>query len=85
MICPGPSLDELKARAEQLRSAIEAIQLPVDGGIYQPAASIGGCLTQDVAAEGTATRLVDTADQQLYRAKAEGRNRVRVVTSDDES
>ena len=73
------------ARAEQLLSAIEAIQLPVDGGIYQPTASIGGCLTQDVAAEGTATRLVDAADQQLYRAKSEGRNRVRVVTSDDES
>jgi diguanylate cyclase (GGDEF)-like protein len=85
VICPGRSLDELKARAEQLRSAIEAIQLPVDGGIYQPTASIGGCLTQDVAAEGTATRLVDAADQQLYRAKSEGRNCVRVVTSDDES
>jgi diguanylate cyclase (GGDEF)-like protein len=83
VICPGLSLDELHARAEELRLAIAAIELPVDGGTYQPTVSIGGCLSQEAASESGATGLVDTADQQLYRAKSEGRNRVRVASFDE--
>jgi diguanylate cyclase (GGDEF)-like protein len=85
VICPGLSLEELRDRAEKLRAAIAAIEFPVESGAYHPTVSIGGCLLQGPAGEQAATEMVAMADQQLYRAKSEGRNRVCVVAPDDEA
>jgi diguanylate cyclase (GGDEF)-like protein len=79
VICPGIDLEELARRAEALRAAVAAIELPHDSGVYNPTASIGGCLVDRVSGADAARKLIDTADRQMYRAKSEGRNRVCVV------
>jgi diguanylate cyclase (GGDEF)-like protein len=81
VICPGLSVEELRDRAERLRVAIAEIELPVASEVYRPTVSIGGCLVQDATVVGLAETLVDTADQQLYRAKAEGRDQVQVAAA----
>lgn len=55
--------------AEDLRAAIEAIESPV-----QVTASFGVCATESAPAD--AATLMKAADDALYRAKREGRNRV---------
>lgn len=75
-ILPETDLDGGVKVAEGLRTALEGLQLP-----HQGAAS--GRVTVSIGAAGlvpssehTAESLVQSADQQLYRAKSEGRNRV---------
>jgi len=61
--------------AERLRQAVEQLRVPLDGGeIYRPTVSIGVALPDGHPT--TLTQLLSRADQALYRAKAEGRNRV---------
>ncbi len=75
LLLPGTTLDDASGVAERLRTAIEAI----DGDHIAPGlrltASIG--LAADTG-HGHHDRLVSRADAVLYRAKQEGRNRVRV-------
>ena len=61
--------------AERLRHAVEQLRVSLDGGeTYQPTVSIGVALPDDRPL--TLTQLLSRADRALYRAKAEGRNRV---------
>ncbi|HET9483001.1 MAG TPA: GGDEF domain-containing protein [Xanthomonadales bacterium] len=71
---PGATLAHARARGEALRAAIEAARTEHEGTAHACTASIG------VAVHGkespTVSDLMRAADLQLFRAKAEGRNRV---------
>lgn len=63
--------------AERIRDSISELELPVtpDRSI-RSTVSIGVAALPDVAPEGGANELLALADARLYRAKAEGKNRV---------
>jgi diguanylate cyclase (GGDEF)-like protein len=62
--------------AERIRDAIAALEIPTDDGrdIIRATTSIG--LAAGKAARGDLALLIARADQALYRAKQNGRNRV---------
>jgi diguanylate cyclase (GGDEF)-like protein len=68
--------------AERLRSAINQLGIPCEQATVHITASFGGasaCFTQRSDLDITVEQLIDRADEQLYRAKREGRNRVHVT------
>ena len=65
--------------AERLRAAIAAMAVPVEGGEIRVTASLGYVTSGTVA---PLEQLIKQADMALYRAKAEGRNRVCVAEED---
>ncbi len=72
----GASRREARQVAEQARVRVEETDFP--GGGTQPEGRItvsGGVATYPYDAR-TAVQLVEAADEQLYKAKADGRNRV---------
>ncbi|MBR0567194.1 diguanylate cyclase [Azoarcus sp. L1K30] len=73
-------LDTLAVLGERIRSSIESrLELPQDTGVT---VSVGGCL----AGPGDPLeRILQRADQALYAAKEEGRNRVRIAGQETEA
>ena len=76
-ILPGTALEDAAAVAERVREAI------VELGVPHPASEVAdhvtaslGVATLHCQPRQSALRVVARADEQLYRAKAEGRNRV---------
>ena len=61
--------------AERVRSAIETLEVPVDGGPLRVTASIGVASLDGTVAIEPAEAL-KRADEALYLAKQGGRNRV---------
>jgi diguanylate cyclase (GGDEF)-like protein len=64
--------------AERLRSAVEQLGLQHSGGIDGRVSVSIGCAAARVQQESHARALIELADQALYAAKAQGRNRVAV-------
>ena len=58
----------------KIRQAVEALGIAASDGDDVLTVSVGAACLEGTA--GTATALVEAADAELYRAKAEGRNRV---------
>jgi diguanylate cyclase (GGDEF)-like protein len=79
LVLPGASLADTQQRAEELRAGIQT--LAVQHG-EQPLAQVTISLGVAVfPAHGTtAESLIRAADQALYQAKRNGRNRIEVVT-----
>lgn len=72
--------DPVEARriAEDLRAAVEALRIDVDpGGQVCPTVSIGIASAREVSSVEEALR---RADQAMYSAKRNGRNRIQVAT-----
>ena len=73
-ILPGASRQEAASIGEQLRKLIEELVIDAECGDVKLTASIGvACLDAD---NESIEQFVERADKALYRAKAEGRNRV---------
>ncbi|MBB5057332.1 diguanylate cyclase (GGDEF)-like protein [Granulicella aggregans] len=76
VILPGTGLQQGRAIAEQIRTAVVEMQLP------HPSTQIGyqtvsiGVSASTAAGQGRAADLIGQADMALYRAKDLGRNRV---------
>jgi len=71
---PGATMAQAEVRAQTLRAAIEATRTAHDGICHGCTASIGvSVLGRDAP---NVSDLMRAADLQLFRAKAEGRNRV---------
>lgn len=79
VLLPEQSLDSASLAAERLRTAVEALQIPhAGGGIVTVSAGVAGLEQGSSGPE----ELFELADQALYRAKQEGRNRVHVHRAD---
>jgi diguanylate cyclase (GGDEF)-like protein len=73
-LMPGASLAASRPIAERLRLTLEAQPLGQDGGLVALSVSIG--LAQWTDTSEDASRLLARADDALYQAKLQGRNRV---------
>jgi len=85
IICTGTPIDEASSVAERLRQLVESYQIKIpdssDGGqTIQINISIGAASLS--AGVDSKEKLIQAADQALYRAKREGRNRVIVATTE---
>lgn len=72
VILPEIDAHAMRAVAERIRAAVEALPAPPDGAPVT--VSIGGAIYPDDARE--LTTLFESADERLYAAKKAGRNRV---------
>ncbi|QIE56366.1 diguanylate cyclase [Pikeienuella piscinae] len=75
VMMPGCGAERAIERAEQLRKAVEAMRLRHSGESLKVTISLGLAALTDGAE--TLQDLMLAADEALYKAKAEGRNRVR--------
>jgi two-component system cell cycle response regulator len=74
VVMPGSSVEDAQAAAERLRAAIADMQFYPEPGLrHRLTVSIGVSCTN--TPDITAQRLLQSADQALYQAKREGRNR----------
>jgi diguanylate cyclase (GGDEF)-like protein len=73
-----PELDEKDAVnvAERMRLSISEKPLVIQDGVVPVTVSIGVAATKPKANAGQAETLIRLADEALYMAKAQGRNRV---------
>jgi diguanylate cyclase (GGDEF)-like protein len=62
--------------AERIRESIAALEMPLEDRSLRITVSIGVAALPDVGPDGAANELIALADARLYRAKAEGKNRV---------
>ncbi len=78
LVLPGITLEATRQRAEALREAAKRLQLSLrDQPLGQVSLSLGVAV---YPANGqTAENLIRVADEALYRAKQEGRDRVVVA------
>ncbi len=76
LLLPATGAPEAGLVAERVRVAIEALGIPHPGGVGPVVTASFGVATFVPEAGGDPVRLVATADEALYRAKNEGRNRV---------
>jgi diguanylate cyclase (GGDEF)-like protein len=74
----APALEDAPAAAERMRTAVAATPIMVGDARINVTVSIGAALGEAVAGRDQALLddLIASADEALYRAKAEGRNRV---------
>lgn len=78
LILPEASLEDARRRAEQLREAVKRLRVSHRGQTLEPIdVSLGVAAFPDHGE--TAEALIPAADAALYRAKAEGRDRVMVA------
>jgi diguanylate cyclase (GGDEF)-like protein len=73
MFWPNMKAEAVKARCEQIREAIADLMIPTTGAVLSVTVSIGAAIFQHT--EGMDNNL-NAADQMLYMAKNQGRNRV---------
>jgi diguanylate cyclase (GGDEF)-like protein len=71
---PKTAWDGASIVAERIRQTVEDLEIPVVDQITHVTVSIGLAEFRPVFADADA--FIDSADQALYRAKAEGKNRV---------
>jgi diguanylate cyclase (GGDEF)-like protein len=72
IVLPGCSASDAWRQSERLREAIAGTPFPIEGCHLEMSCSFGLAGTDTSPAD----RLVRSADEALYRAKAEGRNRI---------
>lgn len=78
-VCLMPETDEAgtRAKAESIRAAIQSLNIPHDYSDTAPCVTISiGIATQIPGTQDEPASLITEADEALYRAKHEGRNRV---------
>lgn len=79
ILLPDVGVAGAKVVADRIRTAIEAAAFAVDDAPLKVTASVGVASLPSGADEVTLSTLVARADQALYVAKREGRNRVSVA------
>ncbi|HEY1603942.1 MAG TPA: diguanylate cyclase [Pirellulales bacterium] len=75
ILLPGCNQVNAVSHAERLRAAVERLSVETASGLINVTASIGVAVL-DRGSEAEAFELIRSADEALYRAKRNGRNRV---------
>lgn len=75
LVLPVTDIEQASVLAEQIRSAIEALQLAYQGKPVPVTASLG-VSTLAFGLQDTPAQLIEAADSALYRAKRNGRNQI---------
>lgn len=83
VLLPGHELEEAAAIAERVRASVEDLRLAEGTHLARFTVSVGISVMH--AGERTWTDMMARADDALYRAKREGRNRVAVAEMPDPS
>ncbi|MCY1269565.1 diguanylate cyclase (GGDEF) domain protein [compost metagenome] len=76
VVLPGLCADEALHIAERLRELVEQLEFPVAGSTVRITVSIGVACLDGQTTELRLEQVLSRADSALYRAKAQGRNRV---------
>lgn len=77
VVLSGTGHDSALAIAESIRRSIEDLRIPHEASMVRQYVTVSvGVAVADPRDGGTPELLIFTADEALYRAKAEGRNRV---------
>jgi len=77
VLLPGQSLELAAAAAERMRRAVEELEVPHPRGEPSAVVTISvGVAVRDLDQKGEVEKVLGEADEALYRAKGEGRNRV---------
>lgn len=76
VILPGVDAEDALALAERLRRRVERLSMPHDASSVAPVVTISAGVATAHNAAYAMERLIDNADQALYKAKSDGRNRV---------
>ena len=71
----GIDLGGARAVAERLRKSIKRLEIPVEGGPVRPTVS-AGCSRLKECEKSCPAELLAHADERLYQAKRDGRDRV---------
>ena len=82
IVLPETGCEGAHSMAERLRSAISSKSIQLNGTQINITASFGGAsakLSQKSTQDVDMDKLIYKADEQLYRSKGEGRNRVNLV------
>jgi diguanylate cyclase (GGDEF)-like protein len=80
VILPGTDAEGSGGVAEGLRAAVETLAIPHAGSSVEPVVTISvGVATAHPQQGGTASALLEAADQALYQSKHAGRNRTTVA------
>lgn len=79
VLCPDSGADQAAVAAERLRHAVEAHEIRHGNAVLRTTISIG--VSQRDAETHSADDLLRKADAALYKAKADGRNCVRLAAS----
>jgi len=58
---------------------VEHVAIPWEGKELGVTISIGAAVFRDILDEGQASKIIRTADAELYAAKCAGRNKVRIA------
>lgn len=83
LLAPMATADELSKAAERFRQAVEAIEIELpEGETLRITASFGVAIMNVPTTMEDGDKLLKAADEALYQAKAEGRNRV-IISSKD--
>jgi two-component system cell cycle response regulator len=82
ILLPGQSMELAGAAAERMRRAVESLGIPNPLSEPSPAVTISiGVAMRDADRDGSVEKVLREADEALYLAKDEGRNRVVVSDS----
>ncbi len=78
VICPDVTATELEARGDGIRAALSKLEFTTKHGPLQVTASVGASICECGKCLESCTELFEAADQELYRAKLDGRNCTRI-------
>ena len=78
VLAPNPTLASLQILGERIRAEVAREVIESATGQVRPTVSVGGSIIDPVHSVNAAAELVQSADQAMYLAKRNGRNRVEV-------